>query len=308
MNFTIENKMNREEIIRLTGRILILALILYLLGSFSFTDLQVQPAHFQHAAIFLIIALLDAIVLSVPILRARQGGWRLVLAMFLVIYAVQTLMVSLEAYYMSDVLSTETALKLLVNGAVQAAIFAPLGVAINGRLRGDDFQESTEILRARSLWNWVWRIPLTGVAYVAIFILAGIVIFRPLAFSLDPVAAGDYLSSFAVENPNAILGFQFLRGALWALLTLPVIALMRRPRWTIGLTIALIYGVVMGLPNLVPNDVLTPGLQIAHTVEVFSGNFLFGWAVVGLLARPAGETESKDVERESTQVLEAGMG
>jgi hypothetical protein len=58
----------------------------------------------------------------------------------------------------------------------------------------------------------------------------------------------------------------------------------------------------------VPNDVLTPGLQIAHTVEVFSGNFLFGWAVVGLLARPGGETESKDVERESTQVLEAEIG
>lgn len=294
--------MNRETFLKRTGRTLILALVFYLLGSISFPDFQLQTSHFQQAWIYLPIAVFDAIVLSIPILRARQGGWRLALAMFLVFYAVRTLMVAIEAYYMSDVLSTQTALNLLVNGAIQAAILAPLAVAIHGRLGIEIQQEPAEKLEKRSLWGWIWRIPLTGVAYVAIFILAGTVIFRPLAFSLDPVTAGDYLGSFAVENPNAILGFQFLRGTFWAMLTLPIIALMRRPRWSIGLTIALIYGVVMGLPNLVPNEVLTPGLQIAHTVEVFSGNFLFGWAVVGLLARPSREGERMPSESQSSQM------
>lgn len=296
--------MKRDTAVQITGRILILSFILYLLGSFSFPDTQFQITHFQYAWIFLPIAFLNAIMLSIPILRARQGGWRLVIAIFLIFYAVSTLLVAAEAYYMSDVLSPDVAFKLIINGMIQAAIFSPVAVAIHGRLRSEDNQKSNERLQVRHWWSWLWRIPLTGMAYVALFIFAGSVVFRPLAYALDPVTADAYLGSFAVDNPNAILGFQFLRGMLWAVLTIPAIYIMRPPRWSIGLTIALIYGVVMALPNLVPNEVLTSGLRLAHTVEVFVGNFLFGWVVVWLLASPESEEEPDVVKDKHQAVLE----
>lgn len=296
--------MKNDSLIVIFGRILVLSVILYLLGSFSFTDIEFQTTHFQYIGIYLPIALLVAAVLSLSILRARQGGWRLVMALFLVYYAVSTLLVAIEAYYMSDVISTEIALLLLINGVFQAAILVPVAVAIHGRLSGDSIYEPDEELQERPWWSWLWRVPLTGVAYVAIFILAGSVVFRPLAYALDPVTAEAYLGSFAVDNPNAILGFQFLRGTLWAVLTIPVIAIMRRPRWLIGLTVALIYSVVMALPNLVPNEALTACLRLAHTVEVFVGNFLFGWVVVWLLARPVSETSAELSGETGSGVLE----
>ena len=294
--------MKRDTAVQMTGRILILSFVLYLLGSFSFPDMQFQITHFQYAWIFLPIALLDAIMLSIPILRARQGGWRLIIAIFLVFYAVGILLVAAEAYYMSDVLSTAMALKLIINGTIQAVIFAPVAVAIHGRLGSEDNQKSNELLQVRHWWSWLWRIPLTGIAYVALFIFAGSVVFRPLAYALDPITAEAYLGSFAVDNPNAILSFQFLRGMLWAVLTIPVITIMRPPRWSIGLTIALIYGVVMALPNLVPNEVLSAGLRLAHTVEVFVGNFLFGWVVAWLLARPERERASEVAQKISVKL------
>lgn len=296
--------MKNDSFIGIFGRILILSVILYLLGTLSFTNIEFQITHFQYIGIYFPIALLVAAVLSLSILRARRGGWRLAMAIFLVYYAVSTLLVAMEAYYMSDVISTQIALLLLVNGAFQAAIVSPVAVAIHGRLSAKTIHEPGEKLQERPWWSWLWRVPLTGVAYVVIFIFAGLVVFRPLAYALDPVTAEAYLGSFAVDNPNAILGFQFLRGTLWAVLTIPVIAIMRRPRWLIGLTVALIYSVVMALPNLVPNEVPTAGLRLAHTVEVFVGNFLFGWIVVWLLARPVSETSTEFSEETKSGVLE----
>lgn len=286
----------KDTNLRMIGKIFLLSVILFVIGSLSLTDFQIQTSQFQYASLLFPIALLNAIVLSIPILRTRWSGWRLILALFLVFYAVSTLLVAAEAYYMSDVLSTDLAIKLLVDGAIRAALFVPIAVIIHGKLSDENTQAPSERLQERPWWSWLWRIPLTGILYVVIFIFAGSVVFRPLAYALDPVTAEAYLGSFAVDNPNAILGFQFLRGMLWAVLTIPIIASMRRPRWSIGLAISLIYAVVMALPNLVPNEALTAGLRLAHTIEVFVGNFLFGWVVVWLLARPEREVAPEVVK------------
>lgn len=279
--------MNNQTWTSVLGKIFLLALLHFLLGTFSFYGLRLTESNLQYPVLHLALSLLSAGVLSIPILRARRGGWRLVAAVFLLFYAVGSLLVALEAYYMTTVLSLPVAVGIAVDGLFDAAIFAVAAVALFGRLGHPGPIEPVQSLKRRSWLGWLLRIPLPGAAYVIVFIAAGALIFQPLAYALAPEAAEAYLGDFAVENPNAILGFQYLRGSLWALMTLPVIALMRRPRWQIGLAVALVYAVVMGLPNLVPNEVLPPALRLAHTVEVFLGNFAFGWVVVWILARPA---------------------
>lgn len=49
--------------------------------------------------------------------------------------------------------------------------------------------------------------------------------------------------------------------------------------------IALIYALFMAPLNLVPSE-LSGGIQVAHTVEVFTGNFLYGLLVVWLVTPP----------------------
>ena len=98
---------------------------------------------------------------------------------------------------------------------------------------------------------------------------------------------------------------------LWAALTLPVIRMMREPAlpvpsvaegslskepalslpkgrwWETGLAVALLFSVLMGANLLRPTG-LPVGLQVAHLVEVFGENLLFGWIVVWLLHRRHG--------------------
>jgi hypothetical protein len=139
----------------------------------------------------------------------------------------------------------------------------------------------------RPLWSWLWRIISTGIVYVFLFIFAGQLVFRPLAYYLDPVSAKEYIATFNPENPIWILLFQYLRGTIWAVMTIPILILMRPPRWIIGLTIGLLYAVVMAPQILVPNDALSQGLSLAHAAEVSISNFVYGLIVTLLLARAA---------------------
>ena len=74
---------------------------------------------------------------------------------------------------------------------------------------------------------------------------------------------------------------------IWAVLTLPVIRMMKGRWWETGFVVALLFSVLMGA-NLLRPIGLPIGLQIAHLIEVFGANFFFGWIVVWLLHRRRG--------------------
>ena len=84
-------------------------------------------------AMLLLVSLLQAAVLSYPIVRARWSGWRLVSAIFLLLYGVTKLMVAIEAVYLPEVLPADLVRHLLINGAITAAIF--LNTPHNPRVR-----------------------------------------------------------------------------------------------------------------------------------------------------------------------------
>jgi hypothetical protein len=251
-------------------------------------------------ATLLLVSLLHAAVLSWPILRSRWTGWRLVAAIFLVFYGVTTLMVAIEAVYLPEALPLDLVVRLVVNGAITAAVFSVLAVLIQGRMSGvlslskgggEEPQEANRRLampfdRAQGMpWTqWVWKLALIGFSWVFLFILFGALVFLPLAGRLAPAALEEYTN---MEMPAWILPFQALRAVLWAALTLPVIRMMRGRWWETGLAVALLFSVLMG-GNLLRPTGLPVGLQVAHLVEVFGENLLFGWIVVWLLHRRHG--------------------
>jgi len=257
-------------------------------------EAQVSPAS------LLLVSLLHAAVLSWPILRSRWTGWRLVAAIFLVFYGVTTLMVAIEAVYLPEALPLDLVVRLVVNGAITAAVFSVLAVLIQGRMSGvlstvlslpkglskgggEEPQEANR--RLVMPWTqWVWKLALIGFSWVVLFILFGALVFLPLAGRLAPAALEEYTN---MEMPAWILPFQALRAVLWAALTLPVIRMMRGRWWETGLAVALLFSVLMG-GNLLRPTGLPVGLQVAHLVEVFGENLLFGWIVVWLLHRRHG--------------------
>lgn len=96
------------------------------------------------------------------------------------------------------------------------------------------------------------------------------------------------------NSPDAMLlldGDTFVdcNQAAVALLALPLMRMMKGRWWESGLVVALLFSLLMG-GNLLRPAGLPVGLQMAHFVEVFGENFIFGWIVVWLLHRRHGRS------------------
>jgi hypothetical protein len=272
----------------LVWRILVLTLILFGLYSLDVFGLTLVEEAKTVPGTLLLVAFLDTAVLSYPIIRSRWSGWKLVGAIFSVFYGVATLMVAIEGVYLPEQLPPDLVLKLLVNGAITAAIFSPLAVLIHGRMRDGESVRGPNVRLIMPWTQWVWKLASIALSWAVLFVVFGLLVYLPLANYL----AEEYLEEQPPpEVPAWVLPFQAVRALLWTAVTLPVIRAMKGRWWETGLAVALLFSMLIGSKLLEPTDMAT-GLQAAHFIEVFGENFLFGWIVVGLLSagrRPAPE-------------------
>jgi hypothetical protein len=276
--------MKAKAMVLLGLKVVVLTLILFGLYSIDFLGMSLAKEAQVAPLSLLLVSLLQATVLSWPVLRSRWTGWRLVGAIFVMFYGVTSLMVAIEAIYLPEALPPDVVVRLVVNGAITAAILSLSAVLIHGRMkRNKELQEPN--MRLVMPWTqWVWKLAMIGFSWVVLFILFGALVFMPLAGHLAPAALDAYTS---LEMPAWVLPFQALRAVLWAALALPVIRMMKGPWWETGLAVALAFALLMGGNLLRPTD-MQVGLQTAHLVEVFGENLVFGWVMVWLLHRSHG--------------------
>ena len=260
-------------------RIMVLALILFGLYSVNFEGLTLSEKVRTAPAALLLVSLLQAAVISYPILRSRWTGLRLVGAIFAVFYGVTTVMVAIEAVYLPDELPPHLARQLLFNGAITAAILSPVAVLIHGRMKATQEAEEPNLRLAMSWGQWLWRLALIALSWAVLFVFFGAVVYLPLAHELDPSALKALVSP---DLPSWTLPFQMIRALIWTLLTLPVIRMLKGSWRETGFIIALLYSVLLGSNLLIPTG-MPVGLQVAHLAEVCGEAFVFGWIVVGLL-------------------------
>jgi hypothetical protein len=134
----------------------------------------------------------------------------------------------------------------------------------------------------RQWLTWLWKLPLLGIIFLMIFVLTGLFVFQPTAMFLEPEAAPSYFEEFQPKNPGEVLLFQVFRGIIWVVLSVPIITSLQNSRWKNALLVAMFYALVMAPLNLVPNG-LPVGIRIAHALEVFIGNSIYGLVIVLLL-------------------------
>lgn len=264
-------------------KVIVLTLLLFALFSTDFLGLSLTETVRSAAVAVLMWALLDAMVLSYPIVRSRWTGWRLVATIFLVFYGVMTFLSQIETVvflqYLEDIMPVEETPRLFLNGAIVAALFSPLAVLIHGRMRGGEAPRAPNPRLIMPWTQWLWKLILIAVIYVVLYISFGMFVFRPLAGE----AFEEYYAD--LQLPAWILPFQMIRGMIWAALALPVIRMMKGHWWEAGLAVALLFSVLMGSLLLVPTEFMPQRIRLAHFVEILSSNFLFGWLVVWILAR-----------------------
>lgn len=164
--------MKAKATVPLGLKVIILAFILFGLYSIDFLGLGwVEETHAAPATL-LLLSLLYTAVLSWPILRSRWTGWRLVAAIFLVFYGVTTLMIAIEAVYLPEALPMDLVVRLVVNGAITAAVFSVTAVLIHGRMERIEEPQETNLRLIMPWAQWVWKL--------ALLVPAVLILFEPL--------------------------------------------------------------------------------------------------------------------------------
>ncbi len=261
-----------------------------------------QPESAQSGAVLaalLAVSFLNTAVVAYVILRSRWGGWKLMLVIFVAFYGVMTVMPQIETAYFVTRLPPGMLPRLFLSGAVIAALFAPLAVLILGKRKPDRAEEEIHPRLVMPAGEWVGKLSLIVIAYVAVYFTFGYFIawqsaaVRAYYGGSDPGSFLAQMSSVVRDTPSLLL-LQAARAIMWAAIALPVIRMMKGQWWEAGLAVGLLFAVASS-QLLLPNPLMPWEVRMVHLLETASSNFLFGWLLVLVLRgrRPSGSKPAR---------------
>jgi hypothetical protein len=277
--------------------------VAYFLGTMAFGDTSVTmtPEEASQAGLgVILVSVIDALVLSFLILRSRWHGLRLIGAVMLVHFGVETFMAQIETLYFNSALQmgTDMFVGIVAAGAVRALVFAPLAVLILGKMKRPAQPPKTRA--ATGLARWGRRFAVLAVFYVVVYFAFGYFVawqwaearlFYSGTTEIKPFFT-HFWDLFFKEDP-VIIPFQLVRGALWAALALAIVRTMRSRRWEAALAVALTFAALLAVPlGVFPNPYMPPMVRQAHFFEILSSMLLFG-GVAGWVLH-TGEDEVKE--------------
>jgi hypothetical protein len=140
---------------------------------------------------------------------------------------------------------------------------------------------STNVAESSSVTTAVPMVLLGALSYVLYYFIFGAITFQFFTKRFYPHAAEQ-----AAALGGWFWAYQFARGLVMVLATLPVIYTLRIPRWRAAITVGLLIWVVGGLaPLVVPNAEMVPLQRFEHIIEIFTQNFSLGLTATLLLRR-----------------------
>jgi hypothetical protein len=252
-----------------------------------------EPAATDAGAVLLallVTSLLEAAVLSYIILRSRWSGWKLVGAIFLAFYGLNTVISQIESLvYLTTHLPQGMVPRLFLMGVFIAGPFSLLAVPILGKMRRKDTPQEPNLRLVMPAWEWVWKLAAIAVAYEILYYGFGyFVAWRNPAVQAyyggtDPGSFFAQIASIWRTTPWMFV-FQAFRAMLWTAFTLPVIRLLKGRQWEVALAVALLFG-VWSSQLLLPNPYMPEAVARTHLIETLACNLTFGAVVGWLLSR-----------------------
>jgi hypothetical protein len=257
-----------------------------------------EPGLVPAGAGLLIIALVNVAVIAALVTTSRWGGWRLAVSLALAYYGAVTVLPQIETWFFLSSISVgrDLLLRLFVMGLPTAFVFVPLAVWILGKSRAPrDMPRSPE--RDIPARQWVWRLAVLAVAYVALYWIAGYFIAwqNPELRAFygqpgDPLPFIEHTANTLRGDPS-IFALQFLRGLLWVLCALPILRGSRVGFWPTALLVGMFFSLPQNVGQILANPLMpVASVRLSHMIETASSTFVFGLLVVWLLHEVNRET------------------
>lgn len=228
----------------------------------------------QSVPALLIVSLIDSLVLGFLIIRSRWYGLKLIAAVAVVHFGVQTFMSQIETLFFIGALKIplDILLKIIASGLLRALIFAPVAVIFIGKLKGNEIPED----RPRLVFpasEWIKRFVILAVLYVIVYFAFGYFV------AFQWVEARNYYAG-TFSNDLSLPLFQILRGLMWAALALPIVKMLKGRTLETCLGVALPFAVLLASGVIFPNPFMPPMVRQAHFFELTSSMLTYG-AIAG---------------------------
>ncbi len=258
------------------------------------TNIVLTPEEMNRASQgFVMVSIIEALLLSFLIVRSPWRGLKLISAVILVHFGVETFMAQIETLYFNSAVQMGAAelASIVAAGGMRASIFGPVAVLIFGKVMKSE-QAGRQSVTLGPIVRSTGFVALV-MLYVAVYFLAGYFIawqweetrlYYSGASTIKPFV--EHFWDLFVQDDPFILFFQLFRGAIWTLLALTIVRMMKAKRWEVSIAVAFTFAVFLGLPlGLFPNPYMPPPVAKSHFIEIFSSMLLFGgiagWVLYG---------------------------
>jgi hypothetical protein len=271
-------------------------------GMLSGLDKIVQPTVPQipenFLRSFLIFTVCVGSTLSYLILRSRWHGWLLAGTVFVSMYGVSTVASQLDSVaFLSDKLPQGMIRAIFVQGAIAAALFAPMAVLALGRWRAGSLGAGVPPAAPLKLASILPRIAILVAAFVFLYMFFGYYVAwrNP---ELQRFYGGPELATFwAAWRRNWaslrwIYALTAFRGFLYIACLYPLVRMLRVSRRESALAAAL-FSACWTTALLLPNPLMPGSVARSHFWETLGFSLVFG-ALAGwllCLTAPAPQVE-----------------
>jgi hypothetical protein len=277
-------------------RVIALALVTAIVYALDFVALK-WNASLESFAWLLVVGILQAVVLGYVLVRSIWHGWKLIAAVFVVYAGITVFQTQIEAIvflqYFVNIIPVDAMPALIANGVIASVLIALAAVFIFGKFKSPAETETASEPLHLSAVQWLWKIAALAVLYVVVYFLFGFI-----AVILGGAAFQEYYGQ--LQLPEWFFPFQIVRGAIWVLLTIPLIRMLRGSWREIGLGVALMLSVPIASLVIPPNEFMPEPVRFAHFVELLTSMFVFGWASYWLLTwrrQPKTQTHLRGASR-----------
>ena len=246
---------------------------------------------------FSILALCVGTVLSYLILRSSWRGWTLTGAIFVSMYGISTVASQLDSIaFLSNKLPQGMIRAIFIQGAITAALFAPLAVLLLGKWRS---ASPVSPVSNPSPWppgSLVARVAILVIAFVFLYMFFGYYVAWRNPELQRYYGGSEFASFWAALKSNWIHSpwiypLAALRALVYAGCVYPLIRMLRASREESALAIAL-FLTCWTTMLLLPNPLMPASVARSHFWETFGFSLIFG-ALAGWLLCPRPQAQLK---------------
>ncbi|NOY36270.1 MAG: hypothetical protein GXO83_01695 [Chlorobi bacterium] len=239
------------------------------------------------------------------IYHSHIRGWKLAGTVFLVIFGIQYFMSQIETLWFNDSLNmpVNTIFAVVSGGAFSTLLFSVTATWFTGNF--SSLKESAGIRTTVDTVPMVKKILLLSfIIWPLIYFLAGYLIAWQFA-AVRQLYSGTtemapFLSIMEANFASGLYFFQIFRGALWILIALPALAVMKGSRIHKGVILGLLIAFLGSSQLLLPNPIMSGTVRMAHLLETASSDFLWGFIIAWYLEKNITKTPLEEVLSEPT--------